>query len=180
MTIIPKKRLSWKLRGMTLMEVVIALGIVAFVVPVILTSTVSITKSRLSAEADTRSAWIAKDVFREILSKWADPVRESVIITDIGFPIFADENTPLVLAYDSDGNFIKEGSLSDIDSPSLIPNAVYLVAIFGEAHSPLNLAVAKSTPLSLVRIRVLHPAKSTPANRSVLRYNLLTYRQGSL
>ena len=162
------------------MEVVIAIGIVAFVVPVILTATAAASKSRMSAEADTLSAWLIKDVYREILSKWADPVRESSINTDIGFPVFADQDTPIVLAYDSDGNFIEEGSVSDIDSPSLIPDAAYLVAIYGEAYTPPNLASANPTPLSLVRIRVLHPAKSTPANRSEFRYKLLTYRQGSL
>lgn len=175
-----KKRQDRKRTGMTLMEVAIAIGVVAFAVPIIFAATASSAKSRLNAEADTRSAWLAKEVHRQIISKLAEPFRESVITTDIGFPVFADESEPLVLAYDSDGNFLAEGSASDIDSPSRIPNATYLVAIHGEAHTPRNLTAANSIPLSLVHIRVLHPAKSTPGNRSVLRYKLITFRQSSL
>lgn len=177
---IPRKFPVRQPRGMTLMEVVIALGVIAFVVPIILTATASSTSSRLSSEADTRSAWLSKDVYREVLAKWADPVRESVITEDLGFPAFASADAPLVLAYDYDGNFLAEGSVADIDSPSKIPKAVYLVAFYSESHIPANLAVANSSPLSLLRIRVLHPAKSLQANRSDLRYNLLIHRHGSL
>ena len=181
MTAFPKKRPNPKRRGMTLMEVVIAIGVVAFVVPIILAATASSAKSRMNAEADTRSAWLAKEVHRQILSKLADPVRESVITTDIGFPVFGSESDPIVLAYDNDGSFLEEGGISDIDSPSLIPKAAYLVAIHGEAHSPPNLSAASSPiPLSLVHIRILHTAKSAPGKRSVLRYRLLTYRQSPL
>ena len=164
------------------MEVVIAIGVVGFVVPIILTATASTSSSRLSAEADTRSAWLAKDVQRELLSKWATPVRQSVISNDVPFPEFSSTSDPIVLAYDSEGNFVAEGDASDIDSPSTIPKAAYLVTVYGEAHTPPNLTVIPpaTAPLSLLRIRVLHPAKSTPANRSDLRYNILTYRQGSL
>ena len=176
----PRKPQRLSSRGMTLMEVVIALGVVAFVVPIILTATASTNSSRLSAEADTRSAWLAKDAYREILSKWANPVRESAITGNIDFPAFAEKEAPLVLAYDFDGNFVAEGSVTDINSPSQIPKAAYIVAVYGESHIPPNLVVANSNPLSLLHIRVLHPAKSSPGNRSVLRYNLLTFRQSSL
>ncbi len=167
---------------MTLMEVVIAIGVVGFIVPVILAAIASTTSSRLGAEADTRSAWLAEDVRRELLSKWADPVRQSVVTTDVPFPAFSSASGPLVLAYDSDGKFVAEGSASDIDSPSTIPKAVYLVAVYGEAHTPPNITLppGATAPLSHLHIRVLHPAKSTPVNRSDLRYNVLTYRQGSL
>ncbi len=176
----PKKQSSGRLPGMTLMEVVIAIGVVGFVVPIILTATASTASSRLSAEADTRSAWLAKDVRRELLSEWAG--LDSVITTEVDFPVFASESDPLVFAYDSDGNFLEEGDASDINSPSKIQKAAYLVTIYGEAHTPPNMTVVPpaEAPLSLLRIRVLHPAKSAPVNRSDLRYNVLTYRQGSL
>lgn len=165
-------------RGMTLMEVIIALGVVAFVMPIILTATGSANLSRLGAEADTRSAWLAREVQREVISAWADPARESVIETSLDFPQFADESSPEILAYDSDGNFLTKGAPEDLSGPSKIPKATYLVAIHGEAHSPPNLTHGSS--LSLLRIRVLHPAKAPPAKRSDLRYHLISSRQGTL
>lgn len=166
-------------RGMTLMEVVIAIGVVAFVMPIILTATGSANLSRLGAEADTRSAWLAREVQREVISAWADPARESVIDASLDFPEFADESSPEILAYDSDGNFLTKGASEDLSGPSKIPKATYLVAIHGEAHNPPNLAPGTDS-LSLLTIRVLHPAKAPPAKRSDLHYHLISSRQGTL
>jgi len=164
-------------RGMTLTEVVIALGVVAFAIPIILAATGSASSSRLSAEADTRSAWLAREVQREIISAWAD--RESVIAAPLDFPEFADEASPEILAYDSDGNFLAMGTAADLNAPSMIPKAAYLVAVHGVAHRPPNLA-AGADSLSLLTIRVLHPAKVSPAKRSDLRYLLISPRKGIL
>lgn len=171
----PKRRIR---RGMTLMEVVIAIGIVAFVIPVILTMTASSGDSLRNSEADTRSVWLVREVQREILSKWAEPARESVITESLTFPTFASEPSPLILAFDSGGKFLDEGTAQDLSAPSNIPKATYLVTVFGEAYNPPGGA---GTPgfLSMLRIRVLHPAKSAPASRSAHRYSLITTRQGT-
>jgi type II secretory pathway pseudopilin PulG len=166
-------------RGMTLSEVVIALGVVAFVVPLILAATGSANSSRLSAEADTRSAWLAREVQREITSAWSAPAPQTHFGTALSFPVFATANAPEILAYDADGRFIEKGAPKDLTAASLTPNAAYLVAVHGEAHIPPNLAIGTNT-LSQLTIRVLHPAKATPAKRSDLRYQIITPRQGSL
>jgi type II secretory pathway pseudopilin PulG len=176
MMMLPSKR---PMRGMTLTEVVIALGVVAFVIPIILAATGSAGSSRLSAEADTRSAWLAREVQRDIISAWATPARESLIGAPLDFPEFADESSPEILAYDSDGNFLAMGTAADLSAPSKIPKAAYLVAVHGEVHRPPNLA-AGADSLSLLTIRVLHPAKVSPAKRSDLRYLLISPRQGIL
>lgn len=166
-------------RGMTLSEVVIAIGVIAFVIPIILTMTGSANISRLSAEADTYSAWLAREVQREIISAWADPARGSVISSSLNYPAFADEASPEILAYDSDGNFLAKGTAEDLNSPTQIPKATYLVAIHGEAYSSPNFALGANS-LSLLRIRILHPAKAPPAKRSDLHYQLISSRQGIL
>jgi type II secretory pathway pseudopilin PulG len=163
---------------MTLMEVVIALGVVAFAIPLILAATGSAADTRRSAEADTRSAWLARQVQQEILAAWAEPQLPSVIDPAPAFPDFADEASPEILAYDSDGNFLAKGTADDLSAPSRIPKAVYLVTAYGEAYTPPGSAAANS--LSLIRIRVLHPAKATPGKRSTYRYNLINPRQGTL
>ncbi len=164
---------------MTLMEVVIAIGVVAFVVPLILATTGSAGRSRLNAEADTRSTWIARQVQREIIAKWATPVQDSVIQTGIAFPSFASKGSPEILAYDSDGNFISKATSQDLDGPSKIPKAVYLVSFYAEAYNPPNSSGTVNN-LSLVHISVHHPAKALKTNRSVHRYNLISPSQGTL
>jgi type II secretory pathway pseudopilin PulG len=165
--------------GMTLMEVVIALGVVAFVVPLILAATGSANSSRLSAEADTRSAWLAREVQREIISSWTVPAPQTSFGATLTFPVFATATAPEILAYDSDGKFLAKGSAADLSAPSKIPNASYLIAVHGEAHRPPNLAAGPDT-LSLITIRVLHPAKAAAAKRSDLRYQIISPRQGIL
>ncbi len=166
-------------RGMTLSEVVIALGVVAFVVPLILAATGSANSSRLSAEADTRSSWLAREVQREIISAWSVPAPASSFGAALAFPAFAPATAPEILAYDSEGNFLVKGSAADLTGPSKIPNASYIVAVHGEAHRPPNLAAGPDT-LSLLTIRVLHPAKAPAAKRSDLRYQIISPRQGIL
>jgi type II secretory pathway pseudopilin PulG len=164
---------------MSLMEVVIAIGIVAFVIPVILTMMASSGDSLRSSGADTRSVWIAREVQREVLSKWAQPARESVIKDSLTFPAFSSEESPLILAYDAEGEFIFQGSAEDLSASSKTPKATYLVAVYAEAYThPAGAATAGL--FSMLRIRVLHPAKSAPAKRSSYRYNLITTRLGSL
>lgn len=165
--------------GMTLMEVVIALGVVAFVIPIVLTATGSANISRLSAEADTRSAWLAREVQREIISAWSVPTPASAFGAALAFPVFATATAPEILAYDSDGNFLAKGSAADLTAASKIPKASYIVAVHGEAHRPPNLAAGPDT-LSLLTIRVLHPAKSAAAKRTDLRYQIISPRQGTL
>lgn len=167
------------LRGMTLSEVVIALGVLAFVIPIILAATGSANISRLGAEADTRSAWLAREVQRDIVSAWAVPTPVSAFGAALTFPVFATATTPEILAYDSEGNFLAKGTAADLTAPSKIPKAAYLVAVHGEAHRPPNLGAGPDT-LSLLTIRVLHPAKVAPAKRSDLRYQIISPRQGTL
>jgi type II secretory pathway pseudopilin PulG len=156
-----KKRFATS--GMTLMEVVIALGVIAFAIPLILAATGSANDARGRAEADTRSAWLAREVHRQIIAKWAVPPRESQIATDITFPAFSSRESPVVLVYDASGNFLTEGDSEDVNSVCNIPYAAYLVAIHGESHTPPGASVGS---FSLLRMRVLNPARATPAQSS--------------
>jgi hypothetical protein len=162
---------------MTLMEVVIAIGVVAFIVPIFLVMSNTAGDARLNAEADTRSAWLAREVHREILAAWSQPARDSVFGAEMNFPGFADETTPEILAYDSDGNFLTKGGATDFNGRSNIPNASFLVAVYGEAHTPPNAAPAGEN-LSLIHIRVLHPAKAPPENRREYHYQVISSRPG--
>ncbi len=165
--------------GMTLMEVVIAIGVVAFVIPLILAATGSAGTSRRNAEADTRSVWIAREVQRELIVSWGENPDKSIFETARTFPAFATNSTPDVLAFDSDGTFLTKGTAQDLTQASVIPDATYLVAIHSEAYTPPN-AASTTTNLSILHIRILHPAKAKPDLRSEYRYNLVTTKTGIL
>lgn len=167
--------------GMTLMEVVIAIGIVAFVIPLILAATGSAGNSRRSAEADTRSAWLVKQVRQEILAKWAEPEQESVIEAAFPYPAGGAGSSTAVLVYDNGGEFISEGTPADISAPSTIANAAYLISVTAEPHSPPNgVLPATAEPMALISITIRHPAKAAPGNRSTFHYKLVSTRQGIL
>jgi len=164
---------------MTLMEVVIAIGVVAFVVPIILAATGSAGSSRRNAEADTRSAWIARQVQQELIVSWGEFPAESVFKENKNFPSFASKASPDVLLYDSGGEFVSKGSSTDLTKASQVPDASYVVAIYAEEYNPPNLT-ATANPLCILRIQVIHPAKSSKGSRSTYRYNLITSKQGTL
>lgn len=164
---------------MTLMEVVIAIGVVAFVVPLILAATGSAGNSRRNAEADTRSAWIARQVQQELIVSWGEYPSESIFGEEKNFPSFASEEDPDVLLFDSDGEFLTKGSGADFTESSQVKDAAYVVALHAEEYTPPNLT-ATENPLTILRIRILHPAIANPGSRSTYRYNLITTKQGTL
>lgn len=151
------------------MEVVIAIGVVAFAIPLILVATSSVNTSRRDSEADTRSAWIAKHVQQQVIAKWMEPSVESEIESEFPFPQGASSQTTTVLGYDRDGNFLSEEASADLASPSAVPEAVFLASISAARHSDST---------ALVAITVQYPAKAAAENRSSFFYKFLTVRQG--
>ncbi len=167
--------------GMTLMEVVVAIGVVAFVVPLILAAVSSTGISRRNAEADTRSVWIARQVQQEVLAAWAEPPRKSVISTSFLYPNVAADPLTTALVYDRDGAFLAEGTPDQIDAPSSTPKAAYLVRVTAENHVPPNFTPLPGSPgLALLSIEVLYPAAAAPDKRSSYLYRVVTPRQGIL
>ncbi len=168
-------------RGMTLMEVVVAIGVAAFAVPLILAAVSSAGFSRRNAEADTRSVWIARQVQQEVLAAWAEPPRKSVISTSFPYPEGAARPPAKVLFYDRDGTFLAEGAPADLGSTITTPKAVYLVRIAAEKHVPPNFAASPtSSGLALLSLEVLYPASASPDKRSRYSFRVITTRHGSL
>lgn len=161
------------------MEVVIAIGVVAFVVPLILAATGSAGSSRRNAEADTRSAWIAREVQQQLIVSWGDFPTESIFGEGKGFPILAREDDPEVMLFDSDGEFVAPGNQGDLDRASQTADAAYVVSFYAEQYNPPNLP-ASTGSLCILRIEVIHPAKASPGSRGKYRYNLITSKQGTL
>lgn len=158
-------------RGMTLMEVVIAIGVVAFVVPLVLAVTAAVGKTRSRAEADTRSAWLAQHVRSQLLAGWAQPPQQSEIEPPVPFPTAGATPPPVVLIYDGEGRFVAVGDEADLRSPVAGPQAEFIVQV-RVAPQPQALA--------LVDLTLVHPAQAAPSSRRTFRYKFLTTREGSL
>lgn len=170
--------------GMTLMEVVIAVSVMAFAVPLIFTATTSASRSRLAAEADTRSVWLTREVQREIILKWSDDSNieeQSIISTSFPFPDAGSGDSTKTLIFNNTGEFVSEGSTSDQDAPSTIPGAAYVVSVKAETYTPPGAAATTGQDtLARVTIDVANPAKTIPGKRSQYRYIFITTRQGLL
>jgi len=155
--------------GMTLIEVVVALGVIAFAIPVIFAMIGATGTKRRDIEADTRAAWLARDVQREVFSAWARPVRSSPFDAELDFPAFASKDHPEILLYDGEGNFLKKGNRSDLLHPCHLPRAVNVVTIYAEAST-----LSAAGKLSHLWIKVQHPAKAPEQKRSKYAYHWLS------
>ncbi|MFN9027093.1 MAG: hypothetical protein ACK5VX_12970, partial [Akkermansiaceae bacterium] len=104
---------------MSLTEVVIALSIIAFSVPLILGATGGAHQSRQDAEADTRSAWIVGDVKRRIINDWASLTQYSDLKDELIFPSIENPKSTINMFYDQQGTLMGQDD----------EKAVYLVTV---------------------------------------------------
>lgn len=164
-----------KHRGLTLMEAVIAIGIVAVAVPLILAATSAATKSRINSEADTRAAWIAKEMQRQLTDAWRD-LPNTYFSTKPAFPAFSSDTEPLVFLFNQSAGLIGPGNAESYASGSKNPDAYYMVTVYGEAAIPSTADLADNS-LSKVFIAVEHNAKSPRSMRNSNPFLVLIPRQ---
>jgi type II secretory pathway pseudopilin PulG len=162
-------------RGLTLMEAVIALGVIAFAVPLIVAASSQSSKSRVSAEADTRSAWLAQDLQRQLIDSWNDRVTIAFPTKPL-FPDFGTATSPIVLLYDNDGTFIQTGTPQEFTNGSTNQRASYLISVYGTGATPNNLTTAEKN-LSKVTISIENPAKAKAPIRNRNVFTMLIPRQ---
>lgn len=163
-------------RGLTLMESVIALGVIAATVPIMLSATAVTSRTRRHAEADTRSAWLAREVQRELTHAWQGMSSE-MFPQKPSFPVLATEAQPEILLFDAEGRYLSRGTEVDLQRGMPEGSAQYMVLLHAVAHPPANMTVAALDTLSHVHLRVAHSARAPRAKRAVYSYSLLIPRQ---
>ncbi len=165
-------------KGMTLMETVIAIGIIGFSVPLILAASTASMNDRRNAEADTRAAWLAQDLQHQIAAVWASPRRDTYLPQSVSltFPEFAAENSPTIFIYDNEAQFVGMGSASDLQSGSKQNAAQYLVSAYSKLHTPANLT-SSTSELARIYIQVEYPAKAPLAKRQKLQFSVVRPEQ---
>lgn len=152
-------------RGTTLTEVVIAISVIAFSVPLILGATGGAHQSRQEVEADTRSAWIVSDVKRRIVNDWSSATQHSEAA--LIFPSMETPKSSIHMFYDQQGSLIEQDN----------EKAAYLVTVEAspyvqtEHHSDIS-------PMALVIIKIQHPAKASPDKQKKLTYQFVSTRYG--
>lgn len=162
-------------RGLTLMEAVVALGVIAVAVPLVLSATAVSTRTRIHAETDTRSAWLARTVQRELTDAWR--TLPSVMFTPApSFPNFASATEPEVLLFDAEGRFLVRGTSNDYLNGSRNASAVYMVSVHSQRQSPANITTTENL-LARVQITVAHNAKAPLPKRMPCSYTVLIPRQ---
>lgn len=167
---------------MTLMETVIAIGVIGFAVPMILAGTTASLNDRGNAEADTRSAWIAKDLEQQINALWATPRQNSYLPTSLvlNFPVIASAADPLVFIYTNQGKFLRLSSSSSIKTGITDREAQYLVTVHSLPYTPPNLdspSPTNNTQLSRVFIKVEYPAKAKLEKRQSNLFSSIKTKQ---
>jgi type II secretory pathway pseudopilin PulG len=154
--------------GMTLAEVVIAISILAFSIPLILAATGAAHRSRQATEADTRSAWLIRDVQRNIINGWSQKSQNENFVVSLNFPEVGAPKANVELVYKQDGTLILDHD---------VKNAVYLVTIEAEPYSQ-NTDYNKTAPLALISVRIQYPAKAGASKQTKLSYQFVTTREG--
>jgi hypothetical protein len=152
---------------MTLAEVVIAIAIISFSIPLILAATGEAHRSRQASEVDTRSTWLVRDVQRRITHMWSENTLLYGLKHPFPFPSADSPNVTIELRYKQDGTLIADDR----------EQAVYLVSVQAEAYNQKPDHFPRSS-LALVTIKIQHPAKSTSNKRTKLTYQFLSTRVG--
>lgn len=162
-------------RGFTLLEACVTLGVIALTVPLILAATSLSARTRMNAEADTRSAWLARTVQEELTDAWRNQPT-TLFPSKPAFPNFASAAEPELLLFDQDGNFLTRGSVNDHANGSSHNKAVYLLSLHTTEHKPANI-LSNQNDLTRVEITVTHPARAPLAKRTTFSYIVLIPRQ---
>lgn len=153
--------------GMTLSEVVVAIAIISISIPLLLVALGSAYQSRMRAEIDTRSAWLVRDVQRQILSHWSESSSQLDEEKRFAFPSVLSPESSMQLSYR------KDGTLNSDDTGQ----AVYMVSVEAKTY-PSAINHPGSPTLAMIRITIQHPANASPRRQQKSTYQYLTTRGG--
>jgi hypothetical protein len=159
-----KRGIHEQSRGMTLMETVVATGVVGIVIPLILAAVGLSLESSRKAREDTRAAMMACEVFEEIPYLWGGDEEGLYFGLDE-----KNEDFPEVedrwLSFDSDGNFLKALSADEGEGGVFEGGSFYVVKVDGEEHLE-----GPSGVLSKVVVEVQAPAQIPEERRRLYTF----------
>jgi type II secretory pathway pseudopilin PulG len=158
---------SWKLHGFSLIETVIAMGVLAVAIPLVFGALAESGKSQFSSEAETRSSWMVPTCMDEILA--SRDGRPQFFTATVAAQTFPPSGDVWALAFSADGTPI-----------GTIPKAIYekgtkelngqAVRYLASLSSATTTTSAGASPMLCARISIEFPATSPVARRQKLDF----------
>lgn len=157
-----------RMTGLTLMETVIAIAIIAVTVPLIFAALGASGESRRSADDETRAAWLAKRVDDDVARGWAD---EGLFFErKLAYPQFGQADDERIFGFDREGDFRRVVTAAEWREGVKERGLVTVVKVSGTAYLPSELP---GEELSKVEVVVAGPAVSPDEQRKKLSYYTL-------
>ncbi len=156
------------LPGATLIEAIIAVGVLAVAVPLVFGALAEAGKSGLASQAETRSTWMIPACMEEIqASRDGRPRYFSTTKTGQPFPPSGDI---WALAFSADGKPVGKlsKSLYDKGAKELDGKAVRYIAVLSATTQP---PVANTTPMLKSRVSIEYPAAGPAKKRAKLDFH---------
>jgi Tfp pilus assembly protein PilV len=158
------------LTGATLIEAVIAVGVLAVAVPLVLGTIAEGGKSGMAAEAETRSTWMITACVSEINASRAGQSRHfPATITGQTFPPAGDV---WALAFSPEGKLVGKLSKSQHDKGAreLDGKSVRFIAVLSAAPQA---SISGVVPMLETRVSIQYPAAAPAVKRGKLDYHTL-------
>lgn len=154
-------------RGSSLIETVIAMGVLAVAIPLVFGALAESGKSGVSSEAETRSTWIVPACMEEILaSREGRP--QFFTATSVG-QVFPPSGEVWALAFTPEGKAIGKltKGIYDKGTKELNGQPVRYIASISSATTPPTTGL---TPLLRTRISLEYPSTAPAAKRQKLEF----------
>jgi Tfp pilus assembly protein PilV len=162
------RRHNHHLTGATLIEAVIAVGVLAVAVPLVFGTIAEAGKGGQSAEAETRAPWMVRTCMEEIqASRDGKPQYFTATTTGQPFPPAGDV---WALAFSADGKPVGKlsKSLYERGSKELDGKPVRYIAVISATTQP---PVANTTPMLKSRVSIEYPATVPAKKRNKLDFH---------
>ena len=154
-------------RGSSLIETVIAMGVLAVAIPLVFGTLAESGKSGMSSEAETRSTWMVPACMDEIRASREG--RPRYFTPTAAAQVFPPNGDVWALAFSAEGKPVGKISKAAYDKgiKELDGQAVRYIASLSAAA---DLAETKAAPMLRTRISVEYPAASPAAKRRKLDF----------
>ncbi len=149
-------------RGSSLIETVIAMGVLAVAIPLVFGAIAESGKSGMSSEAETRSTWMVPACMDEIRASREGHPR--YFTPTVAAQVFPPNDDVWALAFSPEGKPVGKISKAAYDkgTQEIDGQAVRYIASLSAAE---DLAKIKAAPMLRTRISVEYPAASPAARR---------------
>lgn len=155
-------------RGVTLVESVIAVGVLAIAIPLVFGSIAESGKSGMASQAETRSTWIIPVCMEEIRAS-RDGKPEYFTSTTVG-EAFPPGGQVWAIAFAPDGSPVGKLDAGAYSSGTRLLNGkavLYIATMKSESET----TATGSTPMLNVRITMEYPAAAPAGKRQTLDFH---------